>query len=702
LQNLSDFRGSGCLEPTSYIFLWMMLFVSLACYVIDLITCYNLLVWSRFGLIKPPSPWNQPDIPKWVFTGCIILSWILLAYRWWKAVRAMKSNVVAKSYLDPLAVRVQSIRMGKRGRGWRRFLVFAELTKSKHGTEYIALFVYFAFEASVRILLAEGPRNVVNGYTIYTMAHQWAESPYGDKSQSAMSHFWQAAMSMADQSYMSAAIFIGMLFTCIVWLFAFIGLCIACLLWVIFLWHHIPSQDGGLRAYCKRKVDKSVEKIVSVKIKKALDAEAKGGFKPQGKSGKDALTTAPADLKRQPTLPVLNDGDENEAMLLGMNGAPSLPPYESRPGTPLGGPSMARGPILPGFEPSPFARPGAPQRSATDASSRSYGSDAPLLDSAGDIGFGGQGPGRSYSPAPGARSFTPSQERSRSPAPGRFAGPGSMRSQSPGPGQMPGRSFTPAGPPPGVSAYRTPSAGQPGMTGPPRRADTGLSSFSGWDGSQAGRASPGPDQLRQLTPTSNPQGSTGPGMGQMRSFTPAGAPPPARSFTPAGPPPGGRFTPGPQSSQSPSAYGARAPSAMSGRQTPGYPGNFEMQSRWTPGPGSGSGSRSGPPPPVRSYSNGPPASQGPGQVSYAAYNPGNVASPTMPGTARPLMGGPGMGIPRVGTAPAAMAMEGLAPPGGGDDVYRDSVLDAYGDGQESGDSHAHGGGYGGASAHHAF
>ncbi len=52
---------------------------------------------------------------------------------------------MAECYLDSLAVRLESIRMGK-GQGWRRFLVFASLTKSKKGAEYIALFTYFSFQ----------------------------------------------------------------------------------------------------------------------------------------------------------------------------------------------------------------------------------------------------------------------------------------------------------------------------------------------------------------------------------------------------------------------------------------------------------------------------------------------------------------------------------------------------------------------------
>ncbi len=54
--------------------------------------------------------------------------------------------MVAASYLDPLAVRVQSVRTGEEGRGWRRFLVFAALTKGRKGAEYVALFTFFSFE----------------------------------------------------------------------------------------------------------------------------------------------------------------------------------------------------------------------------------------------------------------------------------------------------------------------------------------------------------------------------------------------------------------------------------------------------------------------------------------------------------------------------------------------------------------------------
>ena len=144
MQNLSDFKSSSCWTGFSYGVLYMSLVISVAVYGVDTFTAANLLLFNRWsGQVKPAIPFK---ISRWIFAGCIILSFVLLIYRWMKAIRAIKSGIVAASYLDPLAVRVQSVRTGANGRGWRRFLVFTALTKHRKGAEYVALFTYFSFE----------------------------------------------------------------------------------------------------------------------------------------------------------------------------------------------------------------------------------------------------------------------------------------------------------------------------------------------------------------------------------------------------------------------------------------------------------------------------------------------------------------------------------------------------------------------------
>lgn len=122
---------------------WVFGAISIAVYGIDTFTAINLLAFNKWSSqIKPKIPIS---ISRWIFAGAIIASFLLLIYRWIRAIRVMRTSGIAECYLDPLAVRVQSVRIGKH-KGYRRFLVFAELTKSKKGADYIALFSYFSFE----------------------------------------------------------------------------------------------------------------------------------------------------------------------------------------------------------------------------------------------------------------------------------------------------------------------------------------------------------------------------------------------------------------------------------------------------------------------------------------------------------------------------------------------------------------------------
>ncbi|MCJ1251460.1 hypothetical protein MMC30_008693 [Trapelia coarctata] len=321
----------------------------------------------------------------------------------------MRTGGVAQSYLDPLAVRIQSIRMGSRGRGWRRFLVFAELTKNKKGAEYIALFCHYSFEAWLRIIFAEGPRNAINAMTLYSVM-QANLIPTGDhaasKGQSPIAQFFSNLSTLADSNKTQAAVLFGMLFTLIVWVISFLSLAFACIFYVMFLWHHIPSQDGGLYSYCKRKVDSRLKKIVELKVNKALGQEA------VPTKAKDNTNPAdrPFELKRQPTLPVLGGagGDDKlpeMPMLSRQDSEASLPPFISRPPTrnDSSATGLQRAPTLPdvSFDPARQMPPPRSNTQASAASDASFATNAPLIASAGPMGYGP--PGRSYSPAPLSR-----------------------------------------------------------------------------------------------------------------------------------------------------------------------------------------------------------------------------------------------------------------------------------------------------------
>lgn len=375
-------------------------------------------------------------ISRWIFATCILLSWILLVYRWVRAVRAMRTGVVAASYLDPLAFMIQSIRTGPNGRGWRRFLVFAELTKGRKGAEYVALFTYFSFEgeqlilaqyhallnslAWLRIVFAEGPRQVINALTLYSVM-QANLVPVGEhapkKGGSPAAQFFINVRILANHNKEQAAILFGMLFTLVVWAIAALSLMLAVFCYILFLWHYIPTADDGLSGYCRRKVDSRLHKIVGVKVKKALAID----FSPKPGSNSKAVRggATPAKVTRQPTLPMLDLGAEDKQKELPISRRTTettLPLYTSDADDETHGHSKrgARAelviPYLPPFRnrPAPFSR------STTNSSAHSntsYASNAPLLRAAGEMGYE---PSPDSHPAPA--SLGPSSGRQQSPS----------------------------------------------------------------------------------------------------------------------------------------------------------------------------------------------------------------------------------------------------------------------------------------------
>ena len=182
-------------------------------------------------------------------------------------------------------------------------------------------------------------------------------------------------------------------------------------MYITFLWHHIPSADGSLTQYCRRKIEKRLNQIVRKKVDKAIAKDYKDRVNRVATGGVGASVGAPAsnldlDYKRQPTLPNLDTNTEIPSAPLSRQTTGTA--FESRPASPFGfrpaapfieRPSSPRPSALSGstkHEPTipDFAgangRPDAPSRSGTQSSMQSntsYGSDAPLMGGAAEMGY---------------------------------------------------------------------------------------------------------------------------------------------------------------------------------------------------------------------------------------------------------------------------------------------------------------------------
>ena len=389
--NLKDFKANGCGAPFAYGYLWFSLILSIVVYAVDSFTAYQLLVFDRWSSTIQPG--ISLHVSKWIFSVCIILSFVNLLYEGVRAIRVMKRENVAECFMDNLAVKWESIRMGK-GQGWKRFLVFAALTESKKGAEYIALFTYFGFKSWIRVILCSGPRQVVNLFTLKAV-YEANLLVQGKDVGDSITSFFDKIKTLADQDYRQAVILCGMAFTFVIWAFSAIVLLLSVLFYVFFLFHWIPRADGGLSGYCERKVNKKLLKIVTKTYNKALAKQQERDAKTARKNGEKG------PMDRTATLPVLSDDDGLPSMpATGLNDStPTLPMYETRPSTPSNIEMK-----------SIDSRRPVPSRTGTMASQ--YSARQPLVGAAADMGYG-----RPASPAPSLPEPNLPYGRNASPSP---------------------------------------------------------------------------------------------------------------------------------------------------------------------------------------------------------------------------------------------------------------------------------------------
>jgi hypothetical protein len=261
---LSDFRCTSAWTYPAYIWLWFLAIIGIAVYVVDTFTAVQLLAYNNWSSqVKPALDFKYS---KWIFAVCIILSWVLCFYEWFRAIRVIRRGGVAESFLDPLAVDIQSMRPN----GFKRFLVFSALAKSKKGADYVALFVYFSFKTAIRVILAEGPRQGVNAMTLWAVVQSDIAVKVASD-HSTFEQFWLNIGALAEKDTLQACIYFAMLFTLVIWVFSALSLIISVILYLVFLWHYIPSRDGRLSVYCKRKVDRRLAKVVEHKVKAAIE-----------------------------------------------------------------------------------------------------------------------------------------------------------------------------------------------------------------------------------------------------------------------------------------------------------------------------------------------------------------------------------------------------------------------------------------------
>jgi hypothetical protein len=129
------------------VWLYVLIIKSFAVYASDIYTAIALLASNRWaGEILQSDDDNAIKVPftigKWIFTGCIIFSFLLLAYEARKARQIIRSRDISYAFTNVMANNYYSLK------SYDHFCFFSNINDSKKKKDEFAFFIFFTFKGS--------------------------------------------------------------------------------------------------------------------------------------------------------------------------------------------------------------------------------------------------------------------------------------------------------------------------------------------------------------------------------------------------------------------------------------------------------------------------------------------------------------------------------------------------------------------------
>ncbi len=183
-----------------------------------------------------------------IYILCIVITIILLAFDMIRASRIINSGHIAKSFTSKLAMRYYSIK------GYDHYCFFKHIMKSRSFSDKIAFFVYNHFSNwkrsisySFRLLLADGPRRILNLIALYVLYKQNTLYYVFNN----FSTEWSNTQNLAIFS---------MILVCLSWIVNLICLLIS---YILLLPLFFCVIQGSVRKYVEVKIEKRLTNIIS-------------------------------------------------------------------------------------------------------------------------------------------------------------------------------------------------------------------------------------------------------------------------------------------------------------------------------------------------------------------------------------------------------------------------------------------------------
>jgi len=309
-----EFTDTGFMMRMKYLFVYAVVLKSFLVYVSDIFSAITMLTtdgWSNQIFAKCQDETGCFFIPfsigKWLFVGCIIFSFLLLAYEGRKSKKIIASRDISYAFTNVMANHYYSLR------SYDHFCFFDHISNSTKKKDEFAFFIFFTFKSWKRLLLADGPRQTINALTLYSIY----------LSKASEGAWYDIPKYFRGNNLSTSALTVTTFFTFVIFAGSALLLVIAGICYIPLLCY----IQGNLKEYVCHKVDKRISEVIKRRNKARLakaaalaKKEAAGDYS-HLKNKKGELIAKPLP---QPTLPNLSvDDDYDDAASMGTRGPPA-------------------------------------------------------------------------------------------------------------------------------------------------------------------------------------------------------------------------------------------------------------------------------------------------------------------------------------------------------------------------------------------
>ncbi|KAG0341906.1 hypothetical protein BG004_005858 [Podila humilis] len=293
--NVDDFVDNSCWRQFTYMMVFAAIIRGILIYCSDIFTAVNMLTNQNIDGTLFTNSTNKDgldlglgdhltlplDVYKYLFTGCIVLGFLLLALEIRRANAIIKSRDISYAFTSMIASRYYTVR------SYPHYCFFSQINNSKKTVDEVAFFCFFKFRNWKRLMLADAPRQVINSTILYqTFRGHFKLTGPGNIFD------WNNIIYVADKKdLLFKQIALGaMIFTVFMFAISLLMLIIAVIMYIPLVSH----IQGNLKEYCCHKIDKRIDELIRKKSKTRATEAA-------GKNGDIALGNM-----QQPTLPQLD------------------------------------------------------------------------------------------------------------------------------------------------------------------------------------------------------------------------------------------------------------------------------------------------------------------------------------------------------------------------------------------------------------